>query len=181
MLDGIRKRKVTLLFIMLDTDQNGYVERPDFERAAKSLATLNGVSQFSEEYLKLRKTFMDIYEHIKTLMDTDGNHRIQLDEWVKYFGQMLNNDDRYVDIIAPIARDIFNMLDQDENGKISIKEWQLFAGAYQIPEDEVGDLFARLDSNSSGYITREEFGHMMTDFFFSEDPDAPGNYIFGNY
>ncbi|MEL6271305.1 MAG: EF-hand domain-containing protein, partial [Chloroflexota bacterium] len=96
-------------------------------------------------------------------------------------GQMLDDDDRYVEIIAPIARHIFNMLDQNENGKVSIKEWRLFARAYRIPESDVDDLFGTLDENDSGFITREEFGRMITDFFFSEQPDSPGNYIFGRY
>jgi juvenile hormone diol kinase len=181
MLDGIRKRKVALLFLVLDTDQNGYIERPDFERAAKALADLNNVSEFSEEYLKLRKTFVDIYENIKTLMDVDKNHRIQLAEWVSYFGKMLDSDDEYVEIISPIARHIFNMLDHNENGKISIEEWQLFAKAYSIPDHDIEGLFNKLDYNNSGFITRDEFGYMITDFFLSDDPNKPGNYIFGNY
>lgn len=181
MLDQLRRQKITLLFLIFDADQNGYVERQDFERAAKTLAVLNGVSQFSDDYRRLHDSYSDIYRSIKTMMDTDGDHRVGLDEWITYFEGMLEDEDRYLEVAAPIARYIFNMLDHNENGKISIEEWRLFSQAYNIPAEDVDDIFNKMDADDSGFITREEFGHLVTDFFLSDDPDKPGNYIFGRF
>ena len=181
MLEGIQRKKIALLFLVFDLDENGYIERQDFERAAKTLADLNHISQFTEDYRKLRDAFLTIYDSLKEMMDENKNHRIEMDEWMNYFTKILEDTDKYADLVAPIARYIFNMLDHNENGKISILEWRRFAKAFNIPNDDMDDLFHKLDTNESGFITRDEFGFMVTDFFLSDDESKPGNYIFGRF
>jgi hypothetical protein len=41
------------------------------------------------------------------------------------------------------------------------------------------DAFRRLDRDGSGKITKEEFRTAITEFYLSDDENAPGNWLLG--
>lgn len=177
MLEGIRRKKITLLFLILDADQNGYVEHDDFVRVASLLA--QGVK--SERASAFEAQFTRIFDTLYSFMDDNQDRRIALEEWVTYFERILADEQRYAELIEPMARVIFSLLDHNDDGKIALEEFKAFVIAYRIESIDAAALFAKLDTNANGYLTRDEFGYMITDFFLSDDPTKAGNYIFGDF
>lgn len=51
--------------------------------------------------------------------------------------------------------------------------------ALGITPSTSGEAFKRLDRDSSGQITREEFNQALFEYYLSADPEAPGNWLLG--
>lgn len=181
MLSNLQRRKVTLLFLILDRDENGYIERWDFQRVAHDLAAIRDHTRYSDEYREFQTIFMAIFESIQQMMDSNNNQQVELPEWVAYFERVLDDTNQYAERVAPLASGIFTLLDHDGDGAIQVEEFRHFTQVYRLIGDDinVNERFKTLDLNGNGRITRDEFGYLITDFFLSDDPQKPGNYIFG--
>jgi len=51
--------------------------------------------------------------------------------------------------------------------------------AWQSDEAQAAVTFAKLDTSGNGSINKKEFLAHVKDFFFSDDPESPGNLILG--
>ncbi|NEO66889.1 MAG: calcium-binding protein, partial [Moorea sp. SIO4G2] len=56
-----------------------------------------------------------------------------------------------------------------------------FFKAYGIDDSQIEEIFGRFDQNNDGYIDKQEILDLVTEFYYSQDPEAPGNWIFGSY
>lgn len=180
MLDPIQRRKVTLFFRVLDANENGYVERTDFERVAQQLAARHQMDPTSDEFAQIQATFTRVFDSIQDMIDQDHDRRASLDEWWAYFERVLTDEDQFAALIAPMVHNIFMLLDHDGDGKIGLPEFRHFGAVYRI-EADIDALFTKLDMNGNGHITRDEFAHIATDFFLNCEVDVPGNYLFGAF
>ncbi len=179
MLSPLLRRKITLLFLVFDVDENGYIERDDFLKIAKDLGAIRNLEPDSVQFATLRTAFTDLYDNLSKLMDRNADARVELDEWITYFEKMMATDEMYKDTSNKLSASIFGLLDDNRDEQISLAEYKLFADVYRI--DDVNDVFNKLDANGDGVITADEFHQMVDQFFTSDDPDAPGNYSFGAY
>jgi Ca2+-binding EF-hand superfamily protein len=50
-----------------------------------------------------------------------------------------------------------------------------------VTEAEAADAFRRLDLDRDGYLSREEIFQNMKEYYFTDDPNAPGNWFFGPF
>ncbi len=181
MLPDIQRKKVAVLYLVLDADENGFIERFDFERIAKKMAAAHDISQFSDRYRSLRESLLAIYDDIKANLDLNDNYRVELQELMAYVEVLIATPSICEARIFPLARDLFHMLDLNANGKISFGEWKPFADVCRISTDDMQPVFDLLDVRGNGYITQRDFQLLMLDFFLSEDPSKPGNYTFGRF
>jgi Ca2+-binding EF-hand superfamily protein len=49
-----------------------------------------------------------------------------------------------------------------------------------MSEREIRWSFGLLDADADGYVTAAEFEQALEEYYFSDDPDAPGNSIAGD-
>ena len=73
---------------------------------------------------------------------------------------------------------IFNLIDENRDGSISFKEYSNFLEAHEVETDYEAN-FRRIVTNEEGVITLEDAKRLLREFFLSNDPKVPGNYIFG--
>jgi Ca2+-binding EF-hand superfamily protein len=73
------------------------------------------------------------------------------------------------------------MVDIDGNGRISPQEYALFLKAYNVDERLFDDIFRHLDLNGDGYLSRDEIFKLVREFYLSDDPQAPGNWLVGPF
>ncbi|MEO0562253.1 MAG: EF-hand domain-containing protein [Chloroflexota bacterium] len=180
-LEGILRKKITLLFLTLDQDENGFLERADFERVANALDALRGPAAVDEEDAPdVKANFIAIFDNIHKMMDLNANEKVELEEWVAYFEKALDDKVEFNKSVAPMADSIYKLLDHDGDGKISLREFRHFAQVYRI-EGKTERLFAKLDRDQNGVISTDEFALAIDEFFRSEDEGAPGNGLFGEY
>ncbi|NEP87349.1 MAG: calcium-binding protein [Okeania sp. SIO2C2] len=180
MLTTLQKRKWTRLFQVYDADQNGTVEKDDFEAIFQNLARARNLTQDMPQYQQLYAKFMEDWEYLQKDADQNGNGKIELAEWLQHFERRINSPNIY-QILVEIANQIFELLDIDGNGVIGVEEYKTFYWSWRIPEDLAVEIFLKLDLNGDGSITKNEFLKLVREFHGSDDPYAPGNLFFAYY
>jgi juvenile hormone diol kinase len=186
-LGKLQQIKLTYFFNVIDRDHNGFIEADDFSTFVSRLAALRGVEPGSLEYEQFHPDALARWNEVRQSADKDYNGRIGLQEWLDYWSAEM-------DAIADAAGEspnfalvqlkhsahfTFDLLDRDDDEKISAEEYGHVLQAWGLDID-TGAVFQRLDLNSDGFITRDELVQLSKQFFLSNDPEVPGNYICGN-
>ncbi len=183
MLTKVQHQKLTHFFNVLDHNRNGTLQEEDFIGVAENLCIGTGIPFDSKEYNRIlsisKKLFGIFVQELKAREDS-----ITLEEWVDYWEhQVLGGNDftllKYY--IRLTTRYIFDLFDQNLDGRISIDEYLDMFTIYRIDVKYSAKSFLRLDSNRDEFISKQELVNAVFDFFVSDDPEAKGNWIFGNW
>ncbi|MFY0535226.1 EF-hand domain-containing protein [Nannocystis pusilla] len=112
--------------------------------------------------------------------DTNGDGQIDVDETTAGFERALADSGSYAQQIGVVAEQYFELADANGDGTIDLKEFQqIFTAVGRGTEAECAEVFRRLDTDGSGALSRQEYHRVVEEFFFSDDPNAPGNQLFG--
>jgi Ca2+-binding EF-hand superfamily protein len=79
------------------------------------------------------------------------------------------------------GRVIMQLFDRDRDNRISLEDWQLFWRTIGTAEADFETAFQKLDRNGNGYLTFDEIIAAGQEFFTSDDPEARGNWLYGDY
>ncbi len=182
MLTELQKRKLMKLFSMYDAHNLGVLKISDFERLAKQLAELRGWKPGTEPFEKITSRYLFRWNRmraeIKQTLHARNDGQINLDEWLTYYDIVLN-DSTYEEELLALVEAVFNVVDVDESGHLNKDEWTALFRTYNIPVIYVEETFARIDRDGDGVISKAEVLSMIREFYYSNDPSAVGNYMFG--
>ncbi|NQZ76671.1 MAG: EF-hand domain-containing protein [Ekhidna sp.] len=177
-MTDIQKQKITHFFNVLDNNSNGSLEKDDFELVAESISDIIGHEENSVSRLELRLRSHGLF--VKVLKDLEKvEAKVALDEWVQFFDKIVLAKPN--DYINQSATYLFSLFDQDMDGHIDEKEYMDMFKAYGLYMSVAKKAFDMLDLNSDKQISGGELVKAFEDFFLSEDENAPGNWIFGDW
>lgn len=181
MLTELQKEKMTHYFNILDFDNNGVIEKDDFQAIGENLNILWGYKEGSEKYSKTMNKFGRSWDSFRERVDYDELSTATLSEWLEFADEhLIHGDEQFFDeYIRDITRDIFNNFDNNGDGFISLDEYIDLFMAYRIEIRYSAKSYTRLDLNSDDLLSRDEMITAVDEFFRSEDKDAPGNWLFG--
>lgn len=182
MLTELQKRKLMKLFCMYDACNLGVLKISDFEQLAQRLAELRGWKPGTEAYEKITSQFLFRWNRIRTeikqTLHTRNDGQVNLEEWLTYYDMVINSQERKEELMT-LAEAVFNVVDVDESGHLDQAEWTELFRVYNIPVIYVEETFARIDCDGDGVLSKEEVLSMIQEFYYSGEPDAAGNYLFG--
>ena len=184
MLTTAQKEKLTQVFRIWDTSDNGFLELEDWETIAKRHAELDGFATDSPEYKEMLALFTAIWNVIRNFADTDRDQRVSLDEFLTYaedeFGDV---EEVAYDKLPDRQRGMFEVIlkwtDRDEDGRIGYDDYASWLSAWLGHEVSPKQAFERLDADGDGYISIDEMRQHIAEFVLSDDPNAAGNRLFG--
>lgn len=180
-----RRRKWVKLFTMYNINNAGVLKRSDFETFVGTLAKIKGWESDAAEYHQLSNEFMNRWTHIKTTIQgsatTHHIDEINLENWVKYHKSMLDESDQYQNEINAFAQIIFDICDVDESGNLDLQEWVTLFSAFRLPVVYAPEAFSCLDQNGDGLLQKNEVVIAVNEFYYSDDPGTPANFMFGPY
>ncbi len=180
MLSHLQKRKMTRLFNLFDADKNGVIERVDYETIIQSFAQIRGWQEGSASYNLLYDNFMRLWHKMLQELDRNNDNQVTLEDFLEDRDHVLHDESRYQARIK-VGQLLFAMLDRDGDGQGTVEELKLFYRGLRIDETLANEVFPKLDLNGDGYISLKEFLQIGYDFHYSNDPDAPGNWLFGPF
>ena len=115
------------------------------------------------------------------VFDADGDGRISLEEHIASYDVSLNNPEMFQQLTMQYTQNVFGLWDQDHDGKLSVDEYAKLLGCYGGKEQDARNAFRHLDRDGDGYLDADEIVKAVEEFYLSDDPDAPGNWLIGSY
>lgn len=183
MVGSLQRQKASYYFSLIDEDDNGYVEGNDFQLRADRLAEARDVTD-PDEQTKLRRRVMQWWEHLSALVDVDDDHRVTPKEWQAYWVALQNGveqggeaKEEVLEGLERAAQATFRAMNTDDSNEISEQEYADWLAAWGVDDSE--EPFRRLDRNNTGGLTQEDLTEAVKEFYLSNDPEAPGNVLYG--
>jgi Ca2+-binding EF-hand superfamily protein len=181
MLSELRRRKFTNYFSILDRSGQGMLGKDDLERIVKGVTAVRGLEPGSDEYAAMEAAIMATWTHLMEHADRDRDNGVSLDEWLQTLEDTAADEEKYATYVTPFASGVIALLDLDDDGVVGLAEYQKFFEIFGVSAESAEDSFARLDVKGDGRVTTEEALERVREFHCSDDPNAPGNWLFGPY
>jgi Ca2+-binding EF-hand superfamily protein len=182
MLTDFQKRKLTAQFRLNDLSGNGYMERADFERYAVRICQSLGLAPGTPQYQQVLNETVQSWDNEQLkVFDADGDGRLSLEEHIASYDVSLNDPEMFQVLTMQYTQNIFGLWDQDRDGKLSIDEYVKLLWCYGGQDETARVAFRKLDRNGDGYLDVDEIVKAVEEFYLSDDPDAPGNWLLGPF
>ena len=186
MLGEFQKQKLTKIFRLWDTDQNGFLEHDDWVRISHRRAELAGVGPDTPEYQNLRSLHTGVWETLRKYADTNRDERVSLDEFLTFLDKQISgvrevSFEALPDVIRVLLEVVVISADRDHDGKITADDYAVFLSGWS-GQDVTADAKARFqrdDRDGDGYISVEETKQRVAEFVLSNDLEVPGISLFG--
>jgi Ca2+-binding EF-hand superfamily protein len=176
MLSAFRRRKLSAGFHELDLDGDGRVGNDDIEALIKNHGTAYGFAEGTPEYEALAQRTRAVWERLKEF-DSSGDGEVTLEEYVAGFAAFLDQRDAFMNSMDVLVDAFYALADRDRDGRIDETELILHFRAWNHSEEQAREAFQRLDRNGNGAISKEEWMANLKEFYYSEDPHAPGTWL----
>ncbi|CQD44288.1 EF-hand domain-containing protein [Yersinia mollaretii] len=184
MLTQFQIKKLTKIFACYDFDNSGFLEKSDFTRRSERRYEIAGWDPDSPQALELEALNMQHWQAFKDYADTNGDNKITLKEWLTVFDGQISGKPVLFESFPLHLQNFFEAilksLDADGSGDYSYFEYsQLLKNFGTFDDATVKSLFEKMDINGDGSFSLTEMKHAIAEFYMSNDPDAPGNLVFG--
>lgn len=181
MLTEFQKQKISHYFhTVLDQDRNGILQDNDFMEIGESLCILWRHKPGTPEYQRVMDQCLSSWRMFESHFKHEGGVA-NLENFLKFFDKLLSpgNEQLYNDYVYRVVGDVFDDFDLNGDGVISINEYVDLFMCYHIKIKYSAKAFLKLDKNGDDDVSKEELMEALDEFFKSDDPKAPGNWLFG--
>ncbi|MER6254189.1 EF-hand domain-containing protein [Streptomyces sp. NPDC001584] len=173
--------KLDRFFGMLDADDDGGIRESDVVSLATKLNAAVGADD-PATLARLRDALGAVWSRDLKAMDTDGNGAIDAEEYRVGVRRSLETDaDGFLGRMGTLMQEWTTLCDTDGNGVLDREEYAAMYGkTFGVPRQKLDEAFSKLDLNGDGVLSRDEISAAALQYFTSEEPDAPGNWLFGS-
>jgi Ca2+-binding EF-hand superfamily protein len=174
-------RKLTRRFETYDSDQDGFIDRSDFERAGSRTTAAFGLSDDDLRARRFHEHLLGVWDHLSAVTDSNDDERISLVEYKAAFAQrLLERPESFDDGYMPFLDTLMAVADHDDDGHLGVDEYVRWSGALMnLPEADARVVHKRLDHDGDGLISSDDLLAALRAYYFSEDLDGPGSWLFG--
>ncbi len=182
MQSDIRKRKLTRFFNVVDTNGDGVFDQQDTDLVAVRVAALRGLKPGTEGYQVFYQGFSYYWDDLRRSCSPSDSGQVTLQEWFDYHATMLADRERFEATAEASAALMFALADTNDDGLLSLEEYGNWMRAWGMADGETaGSVLEKLDRRGAGQLTREDVLELTREFFYSDDPQAPGNWAMGPF
>ncbi|OWA01535.1 calcium sensor EFh [Streptomyces sp. CS159] len=175
MASEFQRTKLQDMFNAFDVNGDGCLEEEDFAALASRWSRLPRVRANAELAARVEDVLLGWWQHLSSAVDSDNDGRIDMNDLLA----MVDRLPSMRETVAATADTVFDAVDANGDGRISRGEHQQLIDLWHGRGVTTGDVFDRLDQDADGHLSRPEFTVLWTQFWISDDPAEPGNYICG--
>ncbi|MCM1969874.1 MULTISPECIES: EF-hand domain-containing protein [Streptomyces] len=149
--------RIAARFATFDQDGNGYIDRADFNAAAKAVLAEFGTAARSDKGQALYGGAEAFWQGMAGIADRDGDQRITRDEFVGGAVKRLrDNPDRFAEIARPFLHAALAVADSDGDGAATVAETVRVLAALGVKADIAEAAAATLDADRDGRVEESE-------------------------
>ena len=183
MLGHFQRQKSHHYFDLIDRDEDGHIDGEDFKLQADRLADRRDLSD--EEREALTEQMLGWWEQLCATADANEDDQVSRKEWDRFW-EAINasveegTEEEKAQMLASLeraAKVTFRTIDTTDSGTITADEYEDWLAAWGGEGSE--EAFERLDRSGDGHLTEEDLVEATKEFYLSNDPDAPGNLLYG--
>ncbi|MBW4720313.1 EF-hand domain-containing protein [Saccharothrix obliqua] len=180
-LSPLVESKLERRFRTYDLDRDGVVTRADFELVSSRVEKTFGLAPDHPAATRLREVLLGIWTRLAAASDVDRDDQVTLAEYKAAFERhVLVDREAYSRAYQPFIDTMMEIADADGDGRVTEGEYvKWYTALMGLPPDEAAEAFRHLDRDGDGYLGHEEITAAVLEFYFSDDPDAPGNWMVG--
>lgn len=171
MLNELQVKKLTHFFNLHDADHDGFVELSDYERLIARVEARRGPDA------ALRALWMKQWKAVSTGQIPANSGRIPIQGWLALWNAILQISFR--PRVGTLTEHLFRTMDVDGDGRIILEEVRAWLELFGQDPAYAEIVFQRCDLNQDGHISAQEWNILIDQFFYSDNPDDPGNFLFG--
>jgi len=173
-----KTQKFSILFDWFDQNQDRYLDHDDFQQMAGLFTSLPG-GENPENSQALREAFEKWWSLLLDSGDVDDNGRIGREEFISVMKSSVTAPGNFEDAVIRIADAFMRIVDTSGDGSLYFDEYVRMYDGLGIDPTYSSDAFRRLDRDDDGKLSKEEFRTAITEFYLSDDENAPGNWLLG--
>ncbi|MCF3961444.1 EF-hand domain-containing protein [Streptomyces fuscigenes] len=177
MASAFQERKLRGMFAAFDADGDGYLREEDFRSLVARWSRLPRVAPGTELRARVEDILMAWWDALLEAGDANGDGTVDL-------GELLTLVDRLPTMLPHVtatAETIFDAVDSNGDGRISPEEHRGLVETWNGQPVDMTGVFELLDLNGDGHLSRDEFACLWREFWTSDDPSEPGNWLCGRF
>ncbi|PSN58413.1 hypothetical protein C0J52_02790 [Blattella germanica] len=148
-------------------------------RFSRRICRTRGWAEGHPKYNDTKDILFKVWEGLQKRADLNQDGQVSHEEWINMWDEYAKNPEKALDWQNRYMNFMFELEDSSGDGTIDEDEFKALCISYGLKADDSVEAFSKFTSNKTVEITREVFADLWKQFFSSEDPNAPGNYIFG--
>lgn len=178
-ISEFRRKKLLYVFnVFFDVNQSGTIDRKDFELAIEKICTLRGWPSGSPQYKRNYDSMIQIWDGLRQRADSNKDGQVSVEEWSSMWDEYAKNPENALEWQTQYMRFMFELEDASGDGSIDVDEFTSVCSCYGLQVSECTEAFQKMSSGNKE-VSYSQFKDLWKQFFMSENPADPGNYIFG--
>ncbi|WP_217244888.1 EF-hand domain-containing protein [Streptomyces sp. AC602_WCS936] len=166
MVNSEYERRIAARFATFDQDGNGYIDRADFNAAAKALLAEFDAAARSEKGQSLYGGAEALWQGMAGIADRDGDQRITREEFVTAAVKRLrDNPDRFAEIARPFLHAALDVAGADGGGAVGAEDLARVLTVLGVPEETARSVAAALDTDGDGKVGEAEIVPAFARYF----------------
>ncbi|MFG2112078.1 EF-hand domain-containing protein [Streptomyces sp. NPDC048718] len=178
MPNAVKSQKFNMLFDWFDQGNDGQLTHDDLQAMGDLFAALAAEDDHANASA-MRDAFEKWWQLLLAHGDADGDGKISRPEFLTVMEANVTAPEHFEGAVLAIADALMRALDTNGDGVLSHDEYVRMYDALGVPPKHSKDAFKRLDRDGNGEISHEEFRQAITEFYLSDNMDAPGNWLIG--
>lgn len=178
-ISEFRKKKLLYVFnVFFDVNQSGEIDRKDFEMAVEKICELRGWPVGNSRNTETHESMFKIWEGLRAKADKDNDGQVSVEEWCKMWDEYARDPDSVLDWQLRYMNFMFDLEDASNDGSIDAEEFSIVCSSYGLDQQECREAFGKM-AQGTEEVDRDQFAKLWREYFSSDDPASPGNFIFG--
>ena len=184
MLSTFQRSKLIYFFHLLDLNRNGLLQFNDFSEMVEQVRLKIGLEERSMAHKRIADKGTRLFHQLLSDISPAEHQSISEEEWISYFEKRLGG--KFSEMAVTTYKEliyqyIFDFFDHNRDGFITKNELKSLFEIFGADLEYLDKSFAKLDKNEDQKISRYEILAAIEDFLISDDKEAAGNWIFGNW
>lgn len=177
-LSEFRKKKLLFVFnAFFDVNHSGGIDKKDFDLAIQRICDARRWPADDPKAQRTKETLLKIWDGLQQRADQDQDGQISRDEWYSMWEEYAKDPAHASEWQQTYMTFMFDLQDSSGDGSVDETEFANVCRCQGVPEAEARDAFKKLGVGQE--ITRDKFNDLWKQYFSSDDPSAPGNFLFG--